>query len=105
MNLVTNTRTPLDEGRGEALTAATDSVGPPNAGAMWARFRALDWSATPLGSIEAWSPALVTAVELCLDSAFPMCVLAGPEFVLVYNDAYRLVLGAEKDAWALGRPN
>jgi hypothetical protein len=31
-----------------------------------------DWAATPLGSVESWSPTLRTAVSTCLNSPFPM---------------------------------
>ena len=97
---MTTTRTQHEPDRHEVVAASTA----PAAGAMWARYRALDWAATPLGPVEMWPDALLSAVRLCLDAAFPMCVLAGTKLVLVYNDAYRAVLGAEKDAWALGRP-
>jgi PAS domain S-box-containing protein len=36
---------------------------------MAARMRALDWSATPLGSVERWPEALRTSVRIVLDSA------------------------------------
>ena len=74
-------------------------------GEMRARCRALDWSATPLGPIETWRPALRTAVQLCLDSGFPTVVHAGPEKVLIYNDHYMRALGGgfAQDPGALGR--
>ena len=73
-------------------------------GEMRARCRALDWAATPLGPIETWPAALRAAVRLCLDCGFPSSVQAGPERVLVYNDAYVAALGPAKHPWALGRP-
>ena len=65
--------------------------------------REKDWSATPLGPMESWSPSLRMAVDIVLSSGFPMALRWGPEFVLIYNDGYRLILG-EKHPWALGRP-
>jgi signal transduction histidine kinase/CheY-like chemotaxis protein/PAS domain-containing protein len=62
-----------------------------------------DWSATGLGLRQAWSPSLKLAVDLILASAFPMALRWGPDFVLVYNDAYLPILG-DKHPWALGRP-
>ena len=62
-----------------------------------------DWSATPLGPMDAWSPSLRMAVDIVLSSGFPMALRWGPEFILIYNDGYRLILG-EKHPWALGRP-
>ena len=69
-----------------------------------AHCRALDWAATPLGPVGQWPAALRWAVRLCLDSGLGMCVYAGPEYVLVYNDAFVQALGVDKHPWALGRP-
>ena len=73
-------------------------------GEMRARCRALNWAATPLGPVAHWSPALRSAVRLCLDAGFAACLHAGPELVAVYNDRYRATLGALKHPGALGRP-
>jgi PAS domain S-box-containing protein len=62
-----------------------------------------DWSSTLLGARENWSPSLRLAVGIVLASAFPMALRWGPDFVLIYNDAYRPILG-DKHPWALGRP-
>jgi signal transduction histidine kinase/PAS domain-containing protein/ActR/RegA family two-component response regulator len=70
---------------------------------MRALVDAHDWSSTPLGAREQWSPSLKLTVEIILASAFPMALRWGPDFVLVYNDAYRPILG-DKHPWALGRP-
>ncbi|HEX3160914.1 MAG TPA: PAS domain-containing protein [Gemmatimonadaceae bacterium] len=72
-------------------------------GEMQTRCRALDWSATPLGPVDGWPSALGTAVRTCLESPFPTCLWCGAAAALVYNDAYRRVLGA-KHPRALGRP-
>jgi signal transduction histidine kinase/ActR/RegA family two-component response regulator len=70
-------------------------------GTMRGLMRAHDWSASPLGEPDAWSPALRTVVSLMLDSRFPMFVAWGPELGFLYNDAYREILGAKHPA-ALG---
>ncbi len=67
-------------------------------GEMRARCRALDWAATPLGTVEGWPQSLRTAVSLCLASGFPMLVMWGPELVQIYNDAFRSVLQAKHPA-------
>ena len=64
--------------------------------------RTKDWSATKLGPREQWSPSLGMALEIVLASAFPMALRWGPDFVLLYNDGFRIILG-EKHPWALGR--
>jgi len=72
-------------------------------GEMRARSHAFDWSATPLGPVSQWSPALRTVVGLVLASPLGMIVLWGPELVQIYNDAYRAVMGAKHPS-GLGQP-
>jgi signal transduction histidine kinase len=72
-------------------------------GEMGALIRAEDWSETPLGPIEKWSPSLRMMVAFLLANRFPLLLWWGPEYISIYNDAYRPVLGT-KHPWALGRP-
>ena len=71
-------------------------------GQTGAHLRALDWSATPLGSLEQWPQALRTIVRVVLASGYPMAICWGPDYVLLYNDAYRPIAGT-RHPWALGR--
>ena len=71
---------------------------------MGARVRALDWSLTPLGAIDDWSPALRAVVSLVLDSPVAMIALWGPDYVQVYNDAGAVLCGP-KHPRALGQPS
>jgi PAS domain S-box-containing protein len=64
--------------------------------------RAHDWSQTAIGPIDGWSPALRMMVRFMLANRFPMLLWWGPQYVSLYNDAYRPVLGT-KHPWALGR--
>lgn len=64
-------------------------------GEMGTLMRSIDWSATPLGAVEHWPQSLRTAVSICLASYFPMLIWWGPELVKLYNDAYRVILGAK----------
>ncbi len=64
--------------------------------------RAHDWAATPLGPLEHWPQSLRSAVDLVLGSPLPMAVLWGPEFIRLYNDAYRDLIG-DKHPAGLGR--
>ena len=73
------------------------------AGALRRTYEDLDWSATAIGPISSWSPALRNAADLALHTQFPVTLLWGPEFVLVYNEAY-VSLIAEKHPAALGKP-
>jgi PAS domain S-box-containing protein len=70
---------------------------------MAARVRAKDWSKTLLGARETWPPSLALIVDVMLASGFPMCVRWGPQFVMIYNDGYRSILGDRHPA-ALGLP-
>ncbi|PPK41994.1 PAS domain S-box-containing protein [Trinickia symbiotica] len=73
-------------------------------GEMGERIRAFDWSQTPVGAIEAWSPALRTTVRIMLANRFPHILWWGPEYIQFYNDAYRPIPGKKHPAQALGRP-
>ena len=72
------------------------------AGEMAARVAAHDWSKTPLGPRESWSPSLKLIVSTILATQFPMALRWGPQFVIIYNDGYLPILG-EKHPEALGR--
>ncbi|HEY9769757.1 MAG TPA: ATP-binding protein [Coleofasciculaceae cyanobacterium] len=65
--------------------------------------RSHDWSKTPLGNVSSWTSSLKIAVSICLNSRFPMVIWWGKELVLLYNDAWRQILGV-KHPKALGRP-
>lgn len=65
--------------------------------------RLCDWSATPLGQIEAWPSVLRIMGDLVLASPVPMALFWGPEAILLYNDAYAGNLGT-RHPQALGRP-
>lgn len=65
--------------------------------------RAFDWSETAIGAPGAWSPALRTMVRILLANRFPLLLWWGPDYISIYNDAYRPILG-RKHPWGLGRP-
>ena len=70
---------------------------------MGERIRALDWSKTAIGPAETWSPALRMMVRFLLANRFPWLLWWGPQYVSIYNDPYRPILGT-KHPWALGQP-
>jgi PAS domain S-box-containing protein len=76
----------------------------PGNGEMSLMMRTLDWSVTPIGSVKHWSQSLRTSLSICLSSRFPMLIFWGSEFAMLYNDAYRPILGATKHPQALGQP-
>jgi diguanylate cyclase (GGDEF)-like protein/PAS domain S-box-containing protein len=65
----------------------------PQGSEMAARIRALDWSRTPMGPIEAWPERLRVATAMCLCSGSPMQIAWGEDLVQVYNDAFIPILG------------
>ncbi|RZU77131.1 PAS domain S-box-containing protein [Micromonospora kangleipakensis] len=86
--------TPPDSSRWQDVFAA--------GGEMGAAIADHDWTA-PLGPIDSWPQSLRTALTICLHSRFPMLLLWGDELVMLYNDAFRPILGLSKRD-ALGRP-
>ena len=73
------------------------------AGTLREAYRRVDWAATPLGPVESWSPALLAAVDLTLHTRAPVTLFWGPEYTMVYNEAYVPMIG-DKHPAALGAP-
>ena len=74
----------MSEGRRNATPELTRIAG----GEMAARVASFDWSKSPLGPRDDWSPCLRLAVDMILATNFPMAVRWGPQLALIYNDAY-----------------
>ena len=72
-------------------------------GDMAARIRAFDWSKSPLGPRDTWSPALRATLGVMLANRFPLLLWWGPHYISIYNDAYVPILGI-KHPDALGLP-
>jgi signal transduction histidine kinase/PleD family two-component response regulator len=72
-------------------------------GELGARMRELDWAATSLGAVDTWPQSLRSVVSMLLPSKAQIILFWGPEFVVLYNDAYRPVFGA-KHPHVLGQP-
>ena len=62
----------------------------------------MDWSLTPLGPLATWPQSLRTTVNICLDSRLPIALWLGAERTMLYNDAYRPLLGQSKHPQFLG---
>ncbi len=71
-------------------------------GEMGALIREKDWSKTPLGNLKDWPPSLLTMVSVMLDNPFAMYIAWGREYIQLYNDGYRPILGSLKHPHALG---
>ncbi|HEX5611705.1 MAG TPA: ATP-binding protein [Burkholderiales bacterium] len=72
-------------------------------GEMGERMRAMDWARTPVGPLTDWPQSLRTAVGMMLPSKAQIILFWGPQYVVLYNDAYRPVFGA-KHPQMLGEP-
>ena len=64
-------------------------------GAMGSLMRSIDWAETPLGAVETWPQSLRMMVRFLLANRFPLLLWWGPEYIQLYNDAYRPVLGTK----------
>ncbi len=71
-------------------------------GEMGELIRAKDWSKTSLGDPADWPQSLCTMVAVMLDNPFGMYIAWGSEYIQLYNDGYRPILGATKHPQALG---
>jgi len=65
--------------------------------------RSVDWSATILGPVERWPQSLRMMVRLILANRMPILLWWGPDYIQLYNDAYRPILGA-KHPVSMGQP-
>ena len=86
----------------EAAISATSDIFT-GGGEMGQLMRSLDWSNSPLGPYENWPQSLRTTISICLSSRFPMLIWWGPELIMLYNDAYRTILGDTKHPQAMGQ--
>lgn len=85
-----------------AIAATADNPFP-NGGEMGERTRKFDWSQTALGAISTWPPGLLAVVRTMLSSKQAICIIYGPDLVILFNDAYKPMLGARSED-ALGQP-
>jgi PAS domain S-box-containing protein len=67
------------------------------------RMRTHDWARSALGPARDWPQGLRIGVRILLAARQPMCILWGPSFTLLYNDACRAVLG-ERHASMFAQP-
>jgi len=68
---------------------------------MGTRIASKNWAHTPLGPIESWPQSLKNAVLFVLGIPWPNVIYWGPQLIVIYNDAYRPLLGEKPEA--LGR--
>src|SRR4051812_34983418 len=65
-------------------------------GTMGAMIAQHDWASTtlgPLGPPGSWPQSLKTVIGILLHASVPMCLLWGPDGVMIYNDGYARTAG------------
>jgi len=71
-------------------------------GEMGELIRSVDWSKTPLGPVETWPASLRLSTNIMLSTPFPMYIAWGKDYIQLYNDGYRPILGRTKHPRAIG---
>ena len=66
--------------------------------------RSNDWRTSRLGPATSWPPTLRISLGLAFASRLPIAIYWGPEYVMLYNDELRPMVGASKHPQAFGRP-
>lgn len=64
--------------------------------------REIDWAANPLGTPDNWPLLLKHNVSMMLKNSFPVLVCWGPDYIQLYNDAFRPINGETKHPQAMG---
>lgn len=77
--------------------------GSPETDAHLRLIRDVDWAATSLGPVDDWPPELLLLFHLIILDPQPRILVLGPEYLLLYNEAYAEFIG-EKHPAAIGRP-
>lgn len=65
---------------------------------------AFDWHSTSLGSLDAWPANLRALTDVMLDSAEPMVIWWGIDYLQIYNDAYAPRVTSHSGGMGLGQP-
>lgn len=71
-------------------------------GEMGKLIRSVNWAKTPIGDPDRWPEPLRLAVSIMLSTPFPMYIAWGKEYIQLYNDGYRPILGSSKHPQAMG---
>lgn len=74
-----------------------------NGGAIGSLLQTMDWTESPLGPPETWSPHLQAVMTTLLPAQAQFVLFWGAAYVALYNDAYAPTIGT-KHPQALGRP-
>jgi PAS domain S-box-containing protein len=91
------------------LNSIIDTLSPAFKSETGKLIQSIDWSLTSLGPLENWPQSLITSINICLSSRFPMSISWGKDLIHFYNDAYKEIIGSKhpsafgaksKDIWS-----
>lgn len=71
-------------------------------GEMGELIRSVDWGTTSIGPVDSWPQSLRIAASIMLSTPFPMYIAWGKDYIQLYNDGYRPILGSSKHPQAMG---
>jgi two-component system sensor histidine kinase VicK len=71
-------------------------------GQMGELIRSTDWAVNPLGTPDTWPLLLKLNVSMMLKNSFPVLICWGPDYIQLYNDAFRPINGLTKHPQAMG---
>lgn len=71
-------------------------------GDMGELIRSVDWSQTSLNHLSLWPSALKHSVSMMLANPLPVLICWGPDYIQLYNDAFRPINGRDKHPRAFG---
>ncbi len=75
---------------------------PRSGGEMGELIRSTNWDDTSLGHPNTWPQSLRTIVSVVMENPFGMYIVWGSDYIQLYNDGYRPILGSTKHPQALG---
>jgi hypothetical protein len=64
--------------------------------------RDIDWSSTPLGPMESWSPELRQVANLVINNPHPANIFWGNDMTMLYNEPYAIAFAGNKHPSMLG---
>src|SRR5258708_13347047 len=64
--------------------------------------QSMDWGLNSLGLPEKWDITLKKTVSTMLKTDFPVLICWGPDYIQLYNDAFRPINGTNKHPQAMG---
>ncbi|KAF7869843.1 hypothetical protein EAF04_004627 [Stromatinia cepivora] len=65
--------------------------------------RSVDWSSTPLGPMNSWTPEFRQIVNMVMANPHPAAIFWGEELTVLYNQTYAETVAGQKHPYLMGR--